>query len=265
MVKDMMSLNYKQIAGPVLISFIGLFFLILVGTQGLMAALAMGLMLFTFAMNLLMGKNVVGDNAVMMNLLPVPAKLHVGVKVLVSGSWVGVICSVPAFLMMKNGGFYIDEWLHNVEENSGPNFKSTIFYRDLPAYNYAVKANPSAMDVAVGDLMDGGAGIGQVGLMAVLIPIILFAIGCFFASAVLICQLYLYPLIKKVPTMVVSVLGVILAVGCSVGVGFCFIGLEGTGFFSLFVLELLLFAFFGGGAFLMSRAAVKRMESGFDI
>lgn len=265
MIRDVMSLNYKQIAGPILISFIGLFLLIFIGTDGLMAALAMGLMLFAFAMNQLMGKNVVGDNAVIMNLLPVPTKLNIGMKVFVSGSWVCVISSVPAFLMMKNGGFYIDQWLHNVEEYSGPNLKSTIFYRDLLAYDYAVKANPSAMDIAVGDLMDGGASVAQAGLMAVLIPIILFVVGCFFASAVLICQLYLYPLIKKVPTMVVSVLGIILAAGFSVGVGFCLLGLESTGFFSLFVLELLLLVCFGGGAFWMSRAAVKRMESGFDI
>lgn len=265
MIRDMLSLSYKQIAGPVLISFVGLFLLILLGTKGLMPALAIGLILFAFAMNQLMGKNVVGDNGVMMNLLPVSAKLHVSVKVLVSGSWVGVICSVPAFLMMKNGGFYIDQWLHNVEEYSGPNLKSTIFYRDLPAYNYAVKANPSTMDVAVGDLMDGGAGIGQIGLMAVLIPVILFAVGCFFASSVLICQLYFYLLFKKLPIIVVSIMGVILAAGCSIGVGFCLRGLEYTGFFNLFELELLLLAFFGGGAFWMSRAAVKRMESGLDI
>lgn len=264
MIRDVIAMNYKQIAGPILLSFGGLPLLIFAGTKGLPAALALGLILFTFAMNGLMGINIVGDNGVMMNLLPVSAKLNVATKVFVSGSWVSVICSIPAFLMMKNGGFYIDEWLHNVE-NYNLGRGSTIFYRDLPAYNYAVKANPSTMDVAVGDLMDSGAGILQIGLMSVMIPVILFFIGCYFAAFVLNTQLYMYPVLKKLPGMVISFIGMVVGGGVAVGAFYTLSAFEGTGFFSLFWLEMLLAAFFGGGSWILTKNAAKKLEQGYDV
>lgn len=264
MIRDVISMNYKQIAGQVLLSFCGLPLLIFAGTKGLPAAVAAGLILFTFAMNGLMGTNVVGDNGVMMNLLPVSAKLNVSAKVFVSGSWVGVICSVPVFLMMKNGGFYIDEWLHNVESYNLER-GATIFYRDLPSYDYAVKANPSAMDVAVGDLMDSGAGVVQIGVMTTLIPLILFLIGCYFGVAVLISQLYLHPLLKRYPTMVVSVLAMMIFGGLVLGVLMLIKGSMEQGFLSLFAGELVTFTFFGGMTWFLGRAAAKRLEKGYDV
>jgi len=263
-IRDVIAINDKQIAGQVLLSFCGLPLLILAGTKGLSAALAIGLILFTFAMNGLMGTNVVGDNGVMMNLLPVSAKLNVAVKVFVSGSWVCVICSIPAFLMMKNGGFYIDEWLHNVESYNLER-GSTIFYRDLPSYDYAIKANPSAMEVAVGDLMDGGAGVVQIGVMTTLIPIILFLIGCYFGAAVLISQLYLHPLLKRYPTMVVSIMAMVIFGGMALGILMLIKGTMEQGFLSLFAGELVTFAFFGGMTWFLGRAAVKRLEKGYDV
>ena len=261
MIRDVMSLNYKQVAGSVLISFLGLFALIYIGRGGLIPALSIGLVLFTYAMTNLMGKNVVGANGVLMNLLPVPAKLNIGIKAFVSGSWVGVICSVPAFLMMKNGGFYIDEWLYNVEQSG----TSTIFYRDLLYYDYAIKANPSAMDVAVGDLMDGGAGLLQVGIMSVLIPVILFLIGSYMGTAVLVCQLYLHPFVRKYPLFLVSIVAMVLSGAMGLGVIILLVNLIGMCNVSLFAGELFAVLYFGGMTWLFVNTAVKRLEKGYDV
>lgn len=262
-VQDIFILNYRQILAPVIISFFGLVLLIITGPQGLMPALGIGLVLFTLAMTKMMGTNVVGDNGTLMNLLPISAKVNVGVKVCISGSWVGVICSIPAFLMMKNGGAYIDEWLWNTEQILGTG--TTTFYRDLPRYDYAIKANPSAMDVAVGDLMDSGAGLMQIGLMAVLIPITLFFVGCYFAAFVLNTQLYIYPVLRKLPAVVISFIGMIIAGGLALGIFYLLAALEGTGMVSLFWLEVLLAIFFGGASWLLVRNAVKKLESGYDV
>jgi len=256
-------LQYKLILVPLMTSIVGFVLLMILGTKGLPYAAAGGWFCFLWAADSLMGKSLVGDDAVMMHLLPVPVKKQVLSKVLILGVWAGILCSITAFLAFRNGGQYIDAEVTGMEVGHGTGM--SLFYRGLPHYRYAIDTCPSALDIAVGDLIDGGAGVVQVAVMAMLVPVILFAVGCFFAGAVLITQLYLHPTFKKLPTLVVSIIGMVLAAGVSAGMVFVLNELEGNAFFSLFVLELLLLVFFGGGAFMMGRSAVKRLEKGYDV
>ncbi len=261
--KAYIALNYKLILLPLLFSFVGFGILMLVGSKGLPYAAAGGLLCFLAAADRLMGKNVVGDDGVMMSLLPVSARTTVWTKVLLCGTWVGVICSIPAFLMLRNGGAYIDAEVSRLE--GGVNIGRSLFYRGLPQYRYAIETNPSALDTAVGDLMDSGAGVVQIGLMTTLIPLILFLMGCYFGLAVLISQLYLHPLLKRYPTMVVSVLAMVIFGGMALGVLMLIKGTMEQGFLSLFAGELVTFVFFGGITWFLGRAAVKRLEKGYDV
>lgn len=259
--KELFILNYRLAQIPIILSFVGFVILMITGDEGLMYALAAGLLCFTYAADQMMGKAVVGDQSVMMSLLPVSARSHVITKSGICGLWVGVITSIPVYLMVRNGGKYIDTKADGLEDV----MTSSLFYRGLPQYRYALETNPSALDVVVGDLMDQGAGIMQIGLMTVLIPIILFLIGCYFGMAVLITQLYLQPVMKKVPTMVVSVAGMIIGGGAALGILFLIKGMMESGFINLFVGELLMAVYFGGLTWFLMRASVKRMENGFDV
>lgn len=261
--RDYVMLQYKLISVPLLVSLVGFILLMMLGTKGIPYAAAGGWLCFLWAADNLMGKSLVGDNALMMHLLPVPARTQVLSKVLILGLWAGTLCSISAFLALRNGGQYIDAEVMGMEGGGGTGM--SLFYRGLPHFRYAIDTNPNALDTAVGDLVDGGAGPAQIGLMAVLIPVILFAMGCFFAGILLMTQLHLHPLLKKLPALVASIIGMVLATGVSVGIIFVLNGLEENTFFSLFVLELLLLAFFGGGAWLLGRGAVKRLEKGYDV
>jgi len=261
--KAYIGLNYKLILLPLLFSFAGLGILMFVGSKGLLYAAVGGLLCFLVAINSMMGKNVVGDDGVMMSLLPVSAWATVWTKVLLCGTWVGVICSIPTFLMLRNGGAYIDMEVSGLE--GGVNVGRSLFYRGLPQYRYAIETNPSALDTAVGDLVDNGAGVVQIGMMTTLIPLILFLIGCYFGVAVLISQLYLHPLLKRYPTMVVSVMAMVIFVGVALGVLMLIKGTMEQGFLSLFAGELVTFVFFGGMTWFLGWAAVKRLEKGYDV
>lgn len=261
--RDFLILQYKLLRVPLILSVLGFVLLVFIGSKALPYAAVGGWLCYLWAADNLMGKSLIGDNAVMMHLLPVPAKTQVASKVVLLGVWAGVLCSTPAYLMMRNGGQYIDEAVMGIENGFGSG--ASLFYRGMPKFRYAIDTCSSAMDVAVGDLMDDGAGIAQIAVMAVLIPLTLFAIGCFFASTVMICQIYLHPLLQKLPTLVVSFTGMGLATAISAGVVAGLSSLTVFESFSLFVLELLLFIFSGGSAFLMSRVCVKRLKKGYDV
>lgn len=261
--RDFFILQYKLLRVPLILSVLDFVLLMFIGSKALPFAAVGGWIWYLWAADNLMGKSLVGDNAVMMHLLPASAKIQVASKVLLLGVWAGVLCSIPSFLMMRNGGQYIDEAVMGIENGFGGG--ASLFYRGLPKFRYAIETCPSAMDTAVGDLVDGGAGIVQIAVMAAMIPVILFVIGCFFAAVVLIAQLYLHPLLKKLPTLVVSIIGMGLATAVSAGIAAGLSSLTVFESFGLFALELLLFLLFGGCAFLLGRCAVKRLEKGYDV
>ena len=260
--RDYVMLQYKLIMVPLIVSIVGFVLLMVMGAGGLPYAAVCGWVCFLWAADNLMGKSLVGEDGMMMQLLPVSTKTQVASKVLLLGLWAGVICSIPAFLMMRNGGQYIDAEVMGME---GGLPGMSLFYRGLPHYRYAIDTNPSALDAAVSDLVNGGTGAVQIAVMAMFLPVILFLIGCFFAAVVMMTQLYLHPLLKKLPTLIVSILGMMLATTVSAGTLFVLHGLEGNAFFSLFILELLLLGLFGVGSILLSRGAIRRLERGYDI
>ena len=261
--RDFILLQYKLMQVPFILSFLGFVTLMLVGRQGLPYAAVGGWICFLWASENLMGKSLVGDNAVMMHLLPVSARTQAASKVLLLGFWTGVICSIPTYLMMRNGGQFIDEAVMGMD--GGINNGASLFYRGLPKYRYAIDTTPSAFDVAVGDLMDGGAGIIQIAVMAVLVPLILFAIGCFFGAIVMLTQLYLHPLLKRLPTLVMSSIGMILATLSAGGIVFLVYFMTIHDYISLFAGELLLFTMFGSAAWILMKQATRHLESRYDV
>ncbi len=261
--RDFVMLQYKKIQMPVIVSFVGFVLLMILGPKGLPYAVIGGWVCFLWAADSLMGKSLVGDDAVMMHLLPVPAKTQTTSKVLILGFWAGVICSIPVFLMLRNGGQYIDAEVMGMEGGGRPG--SSLFYRGLPQYRYAIDTCPSALDTAIGDLVDGGAGVAQVTVMAILIPIILFFIGCFFAGVVLVSQLYLHPLLKRLPTAVGTFLGMVLATLSAGGILFMTYMLTVMEYMSLFTGQLVLFGIFGGMSWFLTRKTTLKLEEAYDI
>ncbi|MBR3785246.1 MAG: hypothetical protein IKJ77_02430 [Firmicutes bacterium] len=260
--RDYVMLQYRLIRMPLLVSFAGFALLMVLGLEGLPYAAIGGWLCFLWAADKLMGKSLVGDDAVMMHLLPLSAKTQVITKVLLTGFWVSVICSIPAFLMMRNGGQYIDSEVMGME---GGLSGMSLFYRGLPHYRYAIDTCPSVMDTAVSDLIDDGTGIAQASVMAMLIPAMLFLIGCFFAVIVLMTQLYLHPLLKKLPTVVVTFLGMVLATLLAGGILFVTYLLISMKYVGLFTGELLLFALFGVIVCQLVRVASKNLNGHYDI
>lgn len=259
--KDLFVMNYRLVLAPLLISFVGLIALMMIGDDGLSYTFSIGVMLFTFGVNQLMGKSVVGDTAIMMHLLPVSAKSTVLTKLAICGVWVGVICSVPTFLLLKNGGEFIDHKMIMGDLNLSHN----LFYRGLPLYSYVIKTNPNATDIAISDLMDSGANLLQIGTMFILIPVIFFLIGCYFGGMVIVTHLYLHPLLKKVAALVVSIVGMILGGGIIIGIVMLVNSIMEQGFLSLFAGELMLAIFLGGTTWGLYHTAVKKLEHGYDV
>ena len=259
--REWVLLNYKMVSHVLILASIFVFLLLLTGWDGLPYAFVVGGLFFLWMSDRLMGKSVVGEDAVMMNLLPVSAKSSVLTKVSICGLWVGLICSIPVFLALKNGGEYIEDGLGWY--GSLPN--DTLFIRGLPQYRYAVMTSPSALDTAVGDLIDNGIGVAQIALMMVLIPLMFFLAGCYLGVAVLVTQLYMHPVLKKFPTMVVSVIGLVVFGGGALGILMVINGFMAKEFFSLFLGELLIVGMLAGAVWFLVRAAVKKLEQGYDV
>ena len=261
--RDFLMLQYKLIRVPLFLSLSILVLLMLIGAMGAFYAMAAGWMCFLWAADILMGKSLVGDDALMMHMLPVSLRKQVAFKIGVLGLWTSVMCSIPVYLMLRNGGTYIDAEILGVD--CGTLYDGSLFYRGLPKYKYVIDTCPSAMDVAAGDLVDSGAGVVQIATMAMLVTIIFFAVGCFFAGAVLICQLYLHPLMKRMPTMVVSAIGMLLATAFFLAMAIFTAGMEQATTFTWFGWELLVLVLFGSNAWIFFMKGIRRLEKGFDV